>query len=527
MYDLRIKNGLVVDGSGAGPFKANVAVLDDYIAGISHGTTVESGKIIDASGRIICPGFFDMHAHSDLYLLGNPKHEAKIMQGITTELIGVDGLSYAPLSQEKLQQVRKYISGLNGNPAIEYDWESIADFLSRFDKKVSCNVAYLVPHNAVRISSIGWADRAATKREMEVMKDLLKEGLKDGAFGFSSGLSYVPCRYCSTEELIELCAAAASYGGIYVVHLRRHLGDKVRDPMLEAFEIGRKSGIPVHISHLRTFSALDRGKSPMILEMIDEQRARGVDVTFDSHPYVGTNTMMAMKIPPILHDSGPDALLERLRNPEHRPHIKSLIANSGAYLPTHQVWDVAFISGVGSEKNRNLEGKTVSEIASSLRKDPVDVVCDLLVEEKLAVSELSMIGYEEDIEEISKHPVGMYCSDGLLLGRKTHPRTYGAFPRILGRFVRQNKWMSWEEAIRKMTSASAKRLGLTDRGLIKEGFKADIVVFDPESIIDKATFENPCQYPEGIDYVIVNGKIIVDHGKHTGVFAGRALRKGR
>ncbi len=518
MLDLIIRGGRILDGTGNSSSFGDVGIRGDRIVAIGKLEQADAAKVIEAQGRVVCPGFIDMHSHSDLMLLKEPRHEPKVMQGVTTELLGLDGLSYAPLSKANLQQVRRYIAGLDGNPDISWDWSSVSDFLSRFDRQAAVNVAYLLPHIALRLEVMGWADRAASAEEMARMRELMAEGMRQGAVGFSTGLDYFPARHSTTEELAEICKVVAQYGGISAWHMRtRDLG--LIQAIKEVLWVGEQTGVPVHISHFKTAGQENFGKSVEMLTLIDEARARGIDVTFDSYPYLAGSTVLFWFLPPWAQEGGPDAILERLGQNKVREKICSEL-KSASYN-----WDDIYLTSVCSEQNRGYVGKNVVEAASIADKEIPDFICDLLLQEELAVSQLQIAGNEEDARTIMKHPCNMASTDGLLIGDKPHPRGWGTFPRYLGVYSRELGILSLEETIRQMTSAPAQRLGLSNRGLVKEGSMADLVVFDPQTIIDKATYAEPKQFPVGIDYVLVNGEVVVANGKHTGALPGRALQR--
>ena len=516
MFDIIIQGGRIVDGSGSPWYYGDVGICGDRIAAVSKLEGADARRVIDASGRVVCPGFIDMHSHSDIMLLTNPKHEPKVMQGVTTDVIGMDGLSYAPLSSPNLQMMRLYLSALNGNPDIAWDWSSVSEYLARFDRRVAINVAYFVPHNALRLETMGFVDRVATAEELKKMQGLMAQGMKEGAFGFSTGLDYCPNRYSNTKELIEICKTVAEYDGTSVWHVRlRDLG--LIEATKEVIKVGEKSGVKVHFSHYASSGPANKGKSKELLAIVDEARANGLDVTFDSYPYIAGSGITIINLPPWAHEGGPDAMLERLRDPKTKERICDDIR---ATSPT---WNRVLIACVPTEKNKIYLGKSLLEAARIAGKEVAEFVCDLLLEEDLEVGHVNFNGNEEDIRIIMKHPFHMACSDGLLVGDRPNPRGWGAFARYLGVYSRDLSILSLEEIIRHMTSAPAACLGLSDRGLVKEGLVAELVVFNPQTVIDKATFDEPKKHPEGIDYVLVNGAVVVEKGKHTGMLNGRAL----
>ncbi|MFC1977812.1 amidohydrolase family protein [Chloroflexota bacterium] len=516
MFDVIISGGRIIEGSGSPWYNGDIGIRGDRIAAIGRLDQTEARRVIEAGGRVVCPGFIDTHSHSDVMLLANPQHEPKIMQGVTTDLLGLDGLSYAPLSPANLQMMRRYIAGLNGNPGISWNWNSVSEYLALFNRGVAINVAYLVPHNALRLEAMGFVDRVPTAQELSRMQKLLAQGMREGAVGFSTGLDYYPARYSNTDELIGLCEVVAEYNAISVWHLRiRDIG--LLEAAKEAIEVAAKTGAKVHFSHYAANSPPMWGRSGEMLALVDEARERGLDVTFDSYPYVATSTTLIILLPRWVHEGGPDAILERLRQPKTKEEICADL-RAASYA-----WDRFVLASMVKEKNRIYLGKNIAEAANMAGKEAEEFVCDLLLEEELAVSYAGFTGNEADIQTIMKHPCHTACSDGLLIGDRPAPRGWGAFARYLGHYSRELGVLSLEEAIRHMTAAAAQRLGLNDRGLLKEGLAADIVVFNPQKVIDKATFDEPKQYPTGIDYVLVNGAVVVDEGKHTGTLNGRTL----
>jgi N-acyl-D-amino-acid deacylase len=522
VLDILIKGGVILDGTGSSGFYGAVGVAGDRITVLRGDvSSVEAALGLDVTGKVVCPGFIDMHAHSALMVLAEPRHEPKVHQGITTELIGIDGNSYAPFYLE--DDLRRFIqlnAGLEGNPPLPSMWSSVSDYLSMYDKRVAVNIAYVVGNSPLRIGAVGWNDRPATGPQLEDMKSLLRESMEDGAFGMSTGLDYPPGSYATTDELIELSSEVARLGGIYHTHVRYPLGDRYLDPFREAIEIGRRSGVPVHITHLHPAVQYPRGGRPL-LDLVENARAEGLDVTFDCFSYPHGGTRLVYFLPPWTHDGGPEHIIEVLRSPEARERLRSEVR------PRYGQWEAVRLTYFKQPHNKRFEGRTVPEIAETMGKDPVDAICDLLLEEDLqtsfTVASIDPMAHSDFIT----HPLQMVGSDALLLGDYPPSMAYGTFPQILGRFVREERKMSLTEAIRKMTSYPAQRLGLTDRGLLRDGMKADIVVFDPDTIEAHSSREDPKKFSVGIDYVIVNGKVVMDMGTHTGVLPGRALRRGR
>lgn len=522
MLDLLIRDGLIIDGTGNPGFYGAVGVEGERVR-ILRGdlSAVEAARVIDARGRVVCPGFIDMHAHSGLVMLAEPRHEPKVRQGVTTELIGIDGNSYAPFtSEEDFQRFVAINSGLDGNPRLPGRWSTVEQYLAMFTNRVAINVVYVIGNSPLRICALGWDDRPASKAELANMKALLRVGMEEGAFGISTGLDYPPGSYADTAELVELSREAARLGGLYHTHVRYSLGDRFLDPFKEALDIGRGSGVPVHITHFyqRTTSPGGAGR---MLGLVEDAREEGLDVTFDSYPYPFSSTRLLILIPQWAHDGGPEQLLARLRDPGLRERLRQDIG------PRAASWQDMWLTNFRHAHHHKFEGRSIAEVAALMGRDPVDALCELLVAEHLEVAYVSAGGNAATLPKFVSHPLSMVGSDALLIGEYPSPRTYGTFPIILAEYVREERVMALPDAIRKMTSFPAQRLGLPDRGLLRDGFKADVVVFDPNTVKAPATRAQPKQFPVGIDQVIVNGKLVVDNGKHTGVLAGRALRRGR
>jgi len=521
MFDIVIRKGRIIDGSGNPWYHGDVGVRGDRIEAIDDLSAASGARVIDARGKIVCPGFMDMHALSDIMLLADPAHKGKIRQGITAELLGNDGLSFAPVSPPLLQELRRYLSGLYGNPDIAWNWASVRDYLSRFDGKAAVNVAYLIPHCVLRLGALGWQQRSPSESELAVMQAMIEQGMEEGAVGFSTGLSYPPNSYADTGELIQLCRAVAKYNGFYVTHMRNYF-DQIFEALREAIRIGREAQVPVMISHLKIGSPRHRGSAGEILALIEEARRDGVDVTMNCYPYQAGSGPLFRLLPDWSAEGGPEAMAARLSKPTIRRQIAAYFREADFD------WRACAISAVGSEANKRLEGLTFDRAIRESGKEPVDFICDLLLQEEFEASIINFAGKEaeaaEDIKAVMTHPLTMVCTDGLLIGRSPHPRTFGSFARYLRLYAREQRALSWEEAIRKLTSLPAQRLRLQRRGLLKRGFLADIVVLDPERVSDRSTFEDGRQYAAGIDYVLVNGRLTLDDGRHTGARAGRALR---
>ena len=515
MFDVFLRNGRIIDGTGQTWFRGGVGITGDTVTIVRSGEDdVKAGRTIDVNGSVICPGFIDMHSHSDLVLLSNPRHEIKLRQGVTTELMGMDGLSYAPSSPEKLEQLLYYLAAVNGMPPAGVRWGSVREYLALFDNRVACNVAFMAPHAAIRVEAMGWEDRLPTEPELTRMRELARQAMQDGAFGFATGLTYPPGAYSDTNELVAVSEAIADLGGIYMTHARYSLGDRLLDPFREAIEIGRRAGVPVHISHYH--NPVD-GMGERMVGLVDEGRNSGVDVTFDQYPYAAASTVLHSLLPYWVHAGGPTALMGRIRQQAVRDEIGDAVEPMWGLTLDHYIFS-------NVPKNREWEGRSLGDLARHQGKRMVDAICDMLIEEDLEVSFVARTGNPDNIRTIVRHPAQMVGSDGIMTGDMPNPRTYGTFPYVLGQFCREEGLFRLEDAVRKMTSAPAQRLGLQDRGILRDGMKGDVVVFNPETVKANATFDQPRQYPDGISHVLVNGQLVVDNGTHTGALPGRALR---
>jgi N-acyl-D-amino-acid deacylase len=525
MLDLLIRGGLVIDGSGNPGFHGAVGVEGETLR-IFRGdsSAVEARRYIDAGGHVVCPGFIDMHSHGGLTILKEPRHEPKVRQGITTELVGIDGNSVAPFkTQDDLLRFIELDSGLNDTAPAGASWSSVADYLSHYDDRVAVNIAYILGNSPVRIWSVGWNDRPATGEELEDMKAVVREAMEEGAFGLSTGLDYPPGSFADTNELIELSKVVAGMGGFYHTHTRASLRKLGRlAPWHEALEIGRGSGSPVHLTHYRQNSQGD-GSHLDYIGLVEDARAQGMDVTFDCYPYIYSSTRSIIAVPVWAQDGGPGRLKEVLRSPSERARLKEdMQAGAGRRSPG-QGW----LTNFRRPQNRQYEGHSLGQIAGMRGQDELDAFFDLLLEEDLGLCTVREGVNAQTLPAFVSHPYGMVGSDAILLGEYPSPRTYGCFPVILAEFVRAEKHLRLPEAVRKMTSFPAQRLGLKSRGLLRDGMAADIVVFNPDTVKAPATRANPKQFPLGIPYVIVNGRPVIDNGKHTGATPGRALRFGK
>jgi N-acyl-D-amino-acid deacylase len=526
MPELVIRNGEVLDGSGNPGFFATVVVEGDTLAIVrGDASELRGEREIDASGLVVAPGFIDLHSHAGLTIFGEPEHEPKVRQGVTTELVGVDGISHAPF--RTIEELNRYIwldSGLNGFPPQPADWLTVADLLARYDGRVAINMAYILGNSPVRIWSLGWEDRPATTDELADMSAVVREAMQEGAWGLSTGLDYPPGSYASTEEIAALAQESARYGGFYHTHTRASLrAQGLLAPWEEALEVGRRSGSPVHFTHYRQ-GAQGEGSHHDYLDLVDGSRARGMDVTFDCYTYPYSGTTATILLPHWTKDGGPERLVRALGDPAERARIKEEMERRGSGRAR---WSQVWLTYFRRAHNLQYDGHSVADIAEIRNQEPVDALLDLLLEEDLSISYVGTGTNAQTLPAFVSHPFGMIASDAILLGEYPSPRTYGCFPVVLAEFVRAERHLRLPEAIRKMTSFPAQRLGLPDRGLLRDGYRADIVIFDAQTVKAPATKEEPKQYPTGIPYVIVNGHLVIDQGKHTGALPGRALRRGR
>ncbi|MEV6070639.1 D-aminoacylase [Nocardia sp. NPDC052001] len=529
MAELLIRDTEIFDGTGADRYRGDVLVDGGRIAAIAPpGTLTEADRIIDEGENLaLAPGFIDMHAHSDLHLLTEPGHFPKLSQGITTEVIGQDGLSYAPIDDAALAIVRRQIAGWNGNPAdLDFSWRTVAEYLDRLDSSgITPNAAYLVPQGTLRLMVVGSEKRDATPAEIERMRTLLTQALAEGAVGMSSGLTYTPGMYADTSELAALCEVVAAAGGFYAPHTRSY-GAGALEAYAEMIDLSRRTGCALHLTHATMNFGVNRGRAPEFLAMVDAALADGCDISLDTYPYLPGSTTLSALLPSWAMSGGPDAALEQIADLPTRLRIVADVnvnGSDGCHGVTVE-WETIQISGVANPELDRYVGRTVSEIAADRDMPPVEVFFDLLTRDQLATTILQHVGHEENVRAIMRHPRHMGGSDALLVGERPHPRAWGTFPRYLGHYARELGVLGLEDCVHHLTGRPAQRLRLPDRGLIREGYAADLVLFDPATVADTATFENPKQQARGIPYVLVNGEFALDAGKPTGVRAGRALR---
>ncbi len=525
-----ITNVSIIDGSGAPAFDGSLLIENDKIVKVlkSYDTVLASNsdRIIDGENMTLAPGFIDTHSHSDLKVLSEPDLLPKLHQGITTEVLGQDGISMAPLPLKYIEPWKKNLAGLDGtDDELEWTFKDTRGYLKLLEQaKPALNESYLLPHGNVRMEAMGLDNRVATDEDIEKMCAITRREMEAGCLGLSSGLIYMPCAYGQTKELIEMCKVVHEYGGVFVVHQRSE-ADDILSSMDEIIRIGKESKVAIHFSHFKVCGKQNWDKLDGMLAKLDEAKKEGLTCSFDQYPYVAGSTMLGVILPPWVHDGGTDKVVERLKDDVLRQKMKEDIKNG------IEGWDNfvqfagtegIFITSVVSEKNKDAVGLSLDQLGELRGKDALDATFDLLAEEKNAVGMVDFYGTEEHVVRIMKRPEMNLCTDGLLSG-KPHPRVYGSFPRVLGKYVREENQLSIEEAVRKMSGKAADALHINNRGYIKEGYYADIVIFDQTKIIDKGTFTEPEQFPCGIEYVFVNGNLALEKGKASDTRAGRVL----
>ncbi|MEU0694552.1 D-aminoacylase [Streptomyces niveus] len=538
--DLVIRDVRVVDGTGQDSYRADVGVTAGRIAEIRRygpgaGPALSGARVVDAAGLALAPGFIDMHAHSDLALLRDPDHSAKAAQGVTLEVIGQDGLSYAPVDDATLAEVRRAITGWNGggpgDTSVDFDWRTVGEFLDRLDhgfdgRGIAVNAAYLVPQGTVRMYAVGQDDRPATPAELDRMRQLVAESMEQGAVGMSSGLTYTPGMYADDAELTELCRVVARYDGYYCPHHRSYGAGALR-AYEEMVDLTRTAGCALHLAHATMNFGVNKGKAPDLITLLDKALDDGADISLDTYPYTpGCTTLVAM-LPSWASAGGQDAILERLRDAataeKIRHHMEEIGADGCHGVPIE--WDTIEISGVADPALTAHVGRTIAETARLRGESGWLTARKLLIDDRLGSTILQHVGHEENVREIMRHRVHTGGSDGILQGAKPHPRAYGTFPQYLGRYVRELGVLSLEECVAHLTARPAARLRLADRGLVREGYRADLVLFDPATVAAGSTFASPRTLPVGIPHVLIDGRFVIEDGRRTDVLAGRSVRR--
>ncbi len=531
-YDVLISNGRIVDGTGAPWYRGDLAISGDRIAAIGTLTGATARLKVDAANLVVSPGFIDLLGQSEFNVLVDGRAASKVLQGVTTEVTG-EGSSIAPLNERMVKD------GLANATyfGITQDWRTLADYFRRLElrSKTAINVATFVGAGGVRNYVVGKDDRPATPAELEAMKQLVAQAMQQGALGLSTSLQYVPDRFASTDEIVELAKVAARFGGVYFSHQRSESG-KIFESLDEVFAIAERANIPAEVWHLKTAYKANFGKMPEVLRRIEAARGRGLDVSANQYPYTRASNGLDACLPLWVREGGLEKMLARLNDPAQRERIRKDMDDANATTWENQWYgsgggDGVMVSTVLNPALRKYEGMTLSEIGKAMGKDPRDAVMDLVVADKGESSVIISIMTEDDVRTALKHPLvgvgtdsGAKAEDGKLSESKSHPRAWGSFPRILGHYVRDEQLLPLEEAIRKMTSKAAARVHLNDRGILRPGMKADITVFDPATIRDVATFENPNHYSVGVKQVFVNGRRVLADGVMTAERSGRPLR---
>ncbi|MBL8186708.1 MAG: D-aminoacylase, partial [Acidobacteria bacterium] len=507
--ELILKNGLVADGTGRGLYPADVAIRRNYILAIDAPNSLHAMEELDCSGLVIAPGFIDTHSHSDLRVLMEPELPMKLRQGITLEVFGQDGVSVAPIRLADQPAVARSLAGLDGDLGRTWDWQSVAEYLAAIERAhPAIDCAYLIPHGAVRLAVMGMEDRKARPDEIAAMQQLIGQSMREGALGLSTGLIYPPCCFADTSELIELCRAVVEFDGIFVSHMRSE-SDYIEDAIAEMIEVGKQSGVRVHISHFKIAGRENWNRIDGVLAMIAQAQAEGIRVTADQYPYIAGSTMLGAILPPWAHAGGVEETLKRLASNSEREKMRAaMLDRSPSQWDNFWKWSGPtgiVIPDIPSGNHPEYLGKNLSQAAclknhadQISEADAVEFAFDLLRDERMGVGMISFSQSEDVVCKIMQQPYVNVCTDGLL-GGKPHPRAYGTYPRILGRYVREQNLITLPEAVRKMSGLAAETFQLRGYGKIEDGAVANLVVFNPHQVIDRATFEESRQFPEGIE----------------------------
>jgi len=529
MLDLKIVGATVVDGTGAAGSREDVGIRDDVIVAVGDLSREPAGRTVNATGRVLAPGFIDMHSHSDWRLWSHRRAESKVRQGVTTEVVGNCGFSPAPVSAEHLDDVRAF--ALHVPRGMDFSWRSVRDYVEAFDRDgIAVNVVQLVGHGALRVAAMGFARRPPSADELLRMQRWLGDAIEDGvAWGLSTGLIYAPGSFATTEEIVAV-ARAARGRGFYASHIRGE-GATLLDAVAEALRVGREADLPVQVSHVKAAGRPNWGRVPEALALIDAACAQGLDAAADVYPYTASSTTLRTLLPDWALEGGVEAMLARLADPGTRARIRRDIESpaDGQSLAARLGWENVLVAS--SPRRKEAEGRRIAEIARERGVDPVEAALELLADEQGGGFMILFQLDERDVRAALAHPRVMIGSDGAALAPygelgegKPHPRAYGTFARVLGPYVRDHRVLSLPQAVHKMTGLPARRLRLADRGVVRPGARADLVVFDPRRIADQATYEDPHRYAAGIEHVLVNGRFVVRDGEHTGSLPGRVLR---
>lgn len=525
-YDVVIKDGLVIDGTGASARMYDIGIKGDKIVCLGKIDPEQCASIINASGFIVSPGFIDIHSHSDFLWLLHPECNSKIYDGVTTEICGNCGSSPFPIRDQLLEHRKKGLLKFG----LDISWRSADEFF-RLAKTMpsSLNRGFLVGHGNLRACNMGFEDRPAERKGLDCMKTELSQALIEGAFGMSSGIAYPPGCYASCNEIVELCNVVKEFDAVHATHIRNE-GDNVEESLIEAIEAANTSGVKLQISHLKTAGKRNWHKLKAVKRLLDQALANGARLTCDRYPYTASSTDLDAIFPKWVYEGGIEKEVERLKDNSIREKIKRELTDDNK--DCEEFWKNIVVSSVLHAQNKEIEGDNIWDVAAERRKTPFDTVCDLLIEEDARVDALFFNMSEENLQEILKWDFVMIGSDssvrsvnGVLMAGKPHPRSYGTFSRVLGRYCRENGLLTLEDAIYKMTGYPADKFGIEKRGMIKNGYYADIVIFDKDTIKDMSGFRQPHKYSRGIKHMLVNGKITVDNGDHTGATAGMVLSR--
>jgi N-acyl-D-amino-acid deacylase len=529
-FDLILRGADVIDGTGAAAWRADVGLQGERIAAVGDLAHAEAAHSLDVRGRAVCPGFIDVHTHSDLTLFVNGRAESKIRQGVTTEVTGNCSFSPYPVRPGRPELLERY-ELRTALDSVDWNWTDLDGYARSLEAhRLSVNVAPLVGNAALRIAVMGAVERKATADELREMQGLLEESMQQGGFGMSVGLTLVPSSFADTDELVALSSVVGRYGGLYVQHSRLWAGFH-RQTIDEALEIGRRASCAVQISHQAIVDSREWGTAAALVDMMAAARSDGVDVMYDVYPYTAGGTGLDQLVPTWLQEGGVEAMLARLDDPATFRQAVEATAHDGWFRGLPFDWTKLLITEVGNEDSKQYLGASLQQLADDWHVDGAEVCIELIRRERNRVGVVMFNRDEQDVRYFVQHPLSMIGSDGSsvapygpFVDTKPHPRFYGTFPKILGRYVRDEPLLSLEQAVHKMTGVPATRFGLTDRGTVAPGQMADLVVFDPATVTDRATFESPHQYPVGIDHVFVAGQAVVRDGEHTGALPGRVLR---
>ena len=520
-----IRGATILDGSGSPGIRADLLIINGKIA--INGKILkgeEQGKIFDGSDLTVTPGFIDMHAHSDLAVLADKEHLAKVTQGVTLEVVGQDGLSYVPSDENTQALLRQQLYGWNGDPAgFTWNFHSVAQYLDRVDEGAAVNVAYLIPHGAVRMLVKGNDEGFADSNELSQMSAIVETGMEEGAIGLSAGLTYTPAMYASDDELVNLCQVVAKFGGYYAPH-HRNYGSQFLEAVDACIEISRASGSALHLTHCHMSAPVYHDKTELLFERIEKAEHAGIDITLDTYPYLAGSTYLHALLPSWAQAGGVDQMAQRLKSEEVRSRVIDALNKTGSDGNQGGVvnWKIVVVAGV--ETSLELVGLSIEEAANRNQMEPASFYLDLIAKENYRASCVIFSGHEGNVRSIMQHPKHMVGSDGILTGNRPHPRSYGTFARYLGHYAREEKVLTFEGAVNRMTGRPAARLGLTDRGFIKEGMHADLVMLDAASVIDRSTYEDPRLPAAGFEYVWIGGVATLAQGVRTSNLPGRAIR---